>query len=316
MGPSLSGPLALHGVDVHAGSFQILHGISMSLQPGELCALIGPSGAGKSTLIKVLLGLRSPSAGRATLAGGPVTAVPVGYVPQDDALHGSLRVDQTLAFAAELRLPDASESERQERIARVAEQVGLGERMGLRVRKLSGGQRKRVSVALELLTAPPVLILDEPTSGLDPGLEARMMGLFADLARQGHIVLVATHAMQSLAKCDALAVLVQGRTAWFGTPGGALDYFEVRTFAGIFEALGAHAPLVWGKAWSQKGAGLSGRPRPVIQAPAASPTPAAASPASAAEVEPTPAADTPAPAPSPLSAAEQELARLKREMGR
>lgn len=316
MGPSLSGPLALQGVDVHAGSFQILHGVTMSLQPGELCALIGPSGAGKSTLIKVLLGLRAPSAGRATLAGGPVSAVPVGYVPQDDALHGSLRVDQTLAFAAELRLPGATAAQRQERIDRVAEQVGLGERMGLRVRKLSGGQRKRVSVALELLTAPPVLILDEPTSGLDPGLEARMMGLFADLARQGHIVLVATHAMQSLSKCDALGVLVQGRTAWFGTPTGALDYFQVRTYAGIFEALGAHAPLVWGKAWDQKGAGLSARPRPVIQAPpeSSSPSVAGAPPASPEDTAATQPVE--APAPSPLSAAEQELARLKRELGR
>ncbi len=303
-----AGALTLRGVDVRAGSFQILHGVSLALRPGELCGLIGPSGAGKSTLIKVLLGLRKPAAGDAKLGGGPVTdAGPIGYVPQDDALHRTLTVAQTLDYASALRLPGATDTERQDRIDQVCRQVGLSERLGVRVGRLSGGQRKRVSVALELLTRPPVLILDEPTSGLDPGLEARTMGLFQQVAASGRIVLVATHAMQSLDKCSALLVLVAGRVAYFGPPAAAPAYFRANRYAGIFDQLPKRKPGAWGKAWntSSERTAFASRPRPALGgpvAPAASPAPASAEPA------PTPA---PAPTDDPLAAARAELARLK-----
>ncbi len=304
-----SGALTLRGVDVRAGSFQILHGVGLSLFPGELCGLIGPSGAGKSTLIKVLLGLRKPAGGKASLGGGPVQdAGPIGYVPQDDALHRTLTVAQTLDFASALRLPGSSDDERQARIDQVCRQVGLSERLTVRVGRLSGGQRKRVAVALELLTRPPVLILDEPTSGLDPGLEARTMGLFQEVARTGRIVLVATHAMQSLDRCDALLVLVAGRVAYFGPPAEAAGYFRTDRYAGIFDQLPKRKPGAWARAWgeSELRSRFAGRGPPALPAP-----PHARSLPPPSPESPAPAPVDPAPADDPLAAARAELARLK-----
>lgn len=262
--------LEAQDLGVQIGRTTILQEISMRLHPGELCALIGPSGAGKSTLIKVLLGLRRPSSGTVSIAGGPLSgAGPVGYVPQDDALHRSLTVRQALTFSARLRLHAVSEEAQQHRVEEVCGQVGLDQRLDVRIRSLSGGQRKRVSVAMELLNQPGLLILDEPTSGLDPGLEARMMGLFADVARGGRIVMVATHAMQSLSRCDALAVLVRGRLAWLGTPADALAWFEVDRFSGIFDVLPRHAPPVWARRWqsSHERRAFHGRPAPAVASP-------------------------------------------------
>ncbi len=171
---------------------------------------------------------------------------PVGYVPQDDALHRGLTVRRELAYAAELRMPEASAEERQARIAEVLDQVDLGDRVGVRIRRLSGGQRKRVSLALELLTSPPLLILDEPTSGLDPGLEVRTMTLLSQVAGTGRIVLVATHAMESIERAEALCVLVGGYVAFFGPPRMALSYFRVDRYAELFQQLEKQSPSSWG----------------------------------------------------------------------
>ena len=231
---------------VTIGGHRILHGIDLTLHPGEMCALIGPSGAGKSTLIRALLGLRKPEDGSVKIGSTPVADVgPVGYVPQDDALHRGLTVRRELAYAAELRMPETSEGEREARLAEVLDQVGLADRADVRIRRLSGGQRKRVAVALELLTGPPLVILDEPTSGLDPGLEARTMTLLSDVAHTGRIVMVATHAMESIEMAEALCVLVGGHLAFFGPPRDALSYFRVDRYAGLFGQLGKQTPAAW-----------------------------------------------------------------------
>lgn len=238
--------LRVDDVSVSRGGRRILTDVGLSLYPGELCALIGPSGAGKSSLIRLLLGLWAPKSGGVSLGGRPVAeAGALGYVPQDDALHTRLRVEQELRYAAALRMPGSTEQEREVRVEAVLASVGLTEHASVRIRRLSGGQRKRVAVALELLTYPPLLILDEPTSGLDPGLEARMMEVFADVAATGRIVLVATHAMDSLDHADALCVLVGGHLAYFGPPAGALDFFRVDRFADLFRQLEKQAPPAW-----------------------------------------------------------------------
>lgn len=234
-------------VSVEAGSVRILRSVKLELRPGQLCGLIGPSGAGKSTLFKVLLGIREPSAGLVRFGGKAVRETgPVGYVPQDDALHRTLTVEQALSYAAELRMPGSRPEERSRRITNVLSQVGLSERRDVRIARLSGGQRKRVSVALELLTSPGLLILDEPTSGLDPGLEARMMALFRALAEKGRIIMVATHAMQSLDLCHVLVVLVKGNVAYAGPPQRALPYFGVKDYADIFRVLEKKSGDAWG----------------------------------------------------------------------
>lgn len=241
------GPLRVENVGVSLGGTRILKMVNLTLHAGEMCALIGPSGAGKSTLIKALLGLRDPDEGSVRMGSLSLAKLgPVGYVPQDDALHRGLTVRSELAYAAELRMPGTSVEERQSRIAEVLAQVDLVDRAQIRIRRLSGGQRKRVSLALELLTGPPLLILDEPTSGLDPGLEARTMTLLSQVAGTGRIVLVATHAMESIERAEALCVLVGGHVAFFGPPCKALSYFRVDRYAELFRQLEKQSPSSWG----------------------------------------------------------------------
>lgn len=295
--------LRLDGLTVRAGGRAILDAVDLVVHPGELCALIGPSGAGKSTLMKAVLGLRQPSDGKVRLGEGDVTSAgPLGYVPQDDALHGVLTVRKSLDYAAQLRLPELSGTERTARIEQTVGRVGLTERLDLRISKLSGGQRKRVSVALELLTAPPVLVLDEPTSGLDPGMEAHTMGLFADLAHEGRIVIVATHAMASMHVCDVVVVLVAGRMAFAGSPADCPEWFGAADMNGIFPAIARRAPPVWARSWQQSAQYRQAlaRPRPTPRASKTS--------APKCKTEPPPA--------STLPSAEAQLAALKAKLGK
>jgi len=311
--PALPLSLDVQGVGVKAGATQILDGIHLRLYGGELCALIGPSGAGKSTLIKVLLGLRSPSAGRVTLGGHAPDSGhrPVGYVPQDDALHTTLTVHSCLQYAADLRLPHLDDAGRNAKLDEVIRAVGLEERLDLVIKKLSGGQRKRVSVALELLTEPDLLILDEPTSGLDPGLEARMMHLFADVAAQGRVVLVATHAMESIEKCQALVVLVRGQVAYAGRPQDALPFFRTDTYAGLFHQLDKQPPSAWARANAQYAPSQQFRTRTGPARPA-SPQPLTTSPAPSVVTQSTP---TPPTLPAAEPTGDDALAALKKQMG-
>jgi ABC-type multidrug transport system ATPase subunit len=232
--------LVARGVEVRAGGRTLLSGINLRASAGQLVGIIGPSGAGKSTLVRVLLGLTEPSRGEVRLGNQhPREAGPLGYVPQDDALHGSLKVADALRFAGELRLHGMPLVSLTARLRQVVRQVGLEGRENVRIQRLSGGQRKRVSVAMELLSQPQLLILDEPTSGLDPGLEEKMMELFRAVARDGRVVLVTTHAMQSLDCCDQLLVLAAGRTLYFGPPADAPTHFGARDYVDIFRKLPA-----------------------------------------------------------------------------
>ncbi len=257
--------LRIQTVSVVTGGRTLLDGVDLVLHPGELCALLGPSGAGKSTLMKAILGLRKPSSGVVQFGTAAVGAdAPVGYVPQDDALHGVLTVRAALSYAARLRLWDVPLAEREARLDDVVARVGLHDRLDVRIDRLSGGQRKRVSVAMELLTAPPILVLDEPTSGLDPGMEARTMGLFRDLAHEGRVVLVSTHAMASMDQCDVVVVLVGGRTAYAGPPGACAGWFGALDLNGVFPAIARRAPPVWARTWeaSPERAAFLGRAAP------------------------------------------------------
>ena len=151
----------------------------------------------------------------------------MGLVPQADILHTQLSVRHALSYAAELRFPrDVTDETRNARVEQVMAELNLDERADVRLERLSGGQRKRVSVGCELLTEPALLFLDEPTSGLDPGNEEALMETLRDLARAGRTVVVVTHSVQSLHLADRLLVMAPGgRLGYFGPPGEALAYF-------------------------------------------------------------------------------------------
>ncbi len=299
--------LDVRGVDLGFAGTQILHRVSFALHRGELCALLGPSGAGKSTLMRAVLGENAPDAGEIMRRGAGGAPLSIGYVPQDDAVHRTLSARAALGYAAELRLPDADHATRQKRVQEVLAQVGLTERADLAIRRLSGGQRKRVSLGLELLTTPDLLILDEPTSGLDPGLERKMMTLFRDLAESGRVVIVATHAMESLRQCHLMLMLVKGRVVFFGPPAAALDHFRVPTFAEVFAVLEQRTPDQWQATFarSQTAQAVRTRAAPV---PGRPPGPTAAARA-------TPAAAEPPPDEPPATSPDDELSALKQKMG-
>jgi ABC-type multidrug transport system ATPase subunit len=196
-------------------------------------AIVGPSGAGKSSLLGVLSGLRDPAAGQVLYQGrdlhadGEELTRRIGFVPQADVLHDGLTVRASLRYTEQLRLsPDATDEERDERIDEVLAQLGMSDRSEARIDRLSGGERKRVNVATELLTKPSLLLLDEPASGLDAGLERTLMRLLRSLADAGRTIIVVTHSLDSLDLCDRLLVLAPGGVpAYMGHPAGLEDRF-------------------------------------------------------------------------------------------
>ena len=243
----------------------LLGGVSLHIPPGQLCAVVGPSGAGKSTLLKLLCGIKEPSAGRVLHGAEDVATLErrpdrMGYVPQDDIVHRALTVDQVLRYAAQLRLGPATEAGRRERVEQVLELLGLAARRDLRVRRLSGGQRKRVSIGVELLAAPRLLFLDEPTSGLDPGLERQLMLTLRDLARGERTVVVTTHVMETMEVVDQMVVVYDGHLVFSGPPARALELFRVGELRDLFAQLQKRSAAAWSRAYERHRARLS---RPV-----------------------------------------------------
>ncbi|MBS2035633.1 ATP-binding cassette domain-containing protein [bacterium] len=251
------------GIEVEDVSFRpptakrtLLDHISFAVHPGEFVALVGTSGAGKSTLMSLLLGQQAPSQGSVQINGQGAFAHQeqfrhlIGFVPQDDIVHRVLPVEAALDYAARLRLPaDTSLVERHRRVEIALTTMELVHRRDVPISRLSGGERKRVSMAAELLTEPSLLFLDEPTSGLDPGMEKKTMQLLSRLCRQGRTVILITHATQNIVLCDKVALLAPGgRLVYYGPPQGALQFFEVPDFAEIYLSIGdADSGLVWQK---------------------------------------------------------------------
>ncbi|SOJ55265.1 ABC transporter ATP-binding/permease protein [Mycobacterium simulans] len=227
------------------GNKTLLDNISLPARPGMLTAVIGPSGAGKSTFARLVAGYTHPTSGTVAFEGHNVHAEyaslrsRIGMVPQDDVVHGQLTVKQALMYAAELRLPpDTTKDDREQVVARVLEELEMSKHLETRVDKLSGGQRKRASVALELLTGPSLLILDEPTSGLDPALDRQVMTMLRQLADAGRVVLVVTHSLTYLDVCDQVLLLAPGgKTAFCGPPSQIGPAMGTTNWADIFSTV-------------------------------------------------------------------------------
>ncbi|MDQ2745746.1 MAG: FHA domain-containing protein [Acidobacteriota bacterium] len=226
------------------GKIRLLDDVSLSIQPNEFVGLLGPSGAGKSTLMDALNGMRPASGGSVLINNLDLyqhldsLKQSIGYVPQDDIIHRELTVDRTLFYVAKLRLSsDVSRAEINQIIEEVLDVTGLTERRDVPISQLSGGQRKRVSIAVELITKPSVIFLDEPTSGLDPATEEKIMRLFRQIAESGRTVILTTHAMENVRLFDKIVVLIRGKLAFYGKPEEALTHLGAGSFKELYDRL-------------------------------------------------------------------------------
>jgi len=249
------GGVRVDAVDVsrRIGGREILHKLSLSVEAGELVAIAGGSGAGKTTLLEILAGLQLPSEGELRHDGvarrsrvSPGSAI--GYVPQDDIIHLEMPLRRTLRYAALLRLPAGTTASEAERIVdETLRDLDLADRADVPVRALSGGQRKRASIAVELLTRPRLFFLDEPTSGLDPSTAADVMRLLRRLSQRGITIVLTTHEPAGIDQCDRVVFLARdGHLAFTGSPTAARRYFGVDSLSEVYERLaGEHTPQVW-----------------------------------------------------------------------
>lgn len=256
------------GVSRRVGGRQILHDLSLSVQPGELVAIAGGSGAGKTTLLEILAGLQPPSAGELRHDGAPRRAHAggaIGYVPQDDIIHLEMPLRRTLRYAARLRLPAGTPAVEAERIVEEAmRDLDLADRADVPVRALSGGQRKRASIAVELLTRPRVFFLDEPTSGLDPSTAADVMRLLRRLSGRGITIVLTTHEPACIDRCDRVVFLARdGHLAFTGSPAAARRYFGVQDLTEVYVRLAAErTPRLWATRFAESGLNPTTTPDP------------------------------------------------------
>jgi ABC-type multidrug transport system ATPase subunit len=227
------------------GEVAILSDISLTIFPGELVAIAGGSGEGKTTLLNLLAGMQAPSTGAVQYNGVDLQQnlrffrSRLGYVPQEDIVHPELTARRTLDYAAKLRLPaDTMPQERRAAVDRSLSELGLSSQAEQSVGSLSGGQRKRASIGVELLTHPRVFFLDEPTSGLDPANGRGLLRNLRQLAKEeGSTIVLTTHAPQDIAFCDRVLFLKGGRLAFNGRPEESLAYFGASSHDEIYERL-------------------------------------------------------------------------------
>jgi len=233
------------GVSARDSGRELLSEITLSVMPGEFVCVLGPSGAGKTTLVRALLGQLTPDRGEIRFGSLRVSGDTrvlsglVGYVPQKEIVHDALPVGRALQYAAKLRLPSSlGDREVAQRIDTIANDVGISHRLDTPVAKLSGGESKRVSLAVELLALPRILIVDEATSSLDPASDARIMQLLSEYAKSHNItVLCVTHHLENAKLADRLVLLASGRLVWSGGARDALDHFGARSLSEIYVLL-------------------------------------------------------------------------------
>jgi ABC-2 type transport system ATP-binding protein len=210
------------------GAIHAVDGIDLALEPGRIYGLLGPNGSGKTTLIRLLAGLARPTAGEARILGTPMPSRPmlarIGYMPQAEALYPDLSVGENLGFFAALQ-----GTRERDAIGRALELVELAERRSSPTHELSGGMRRRLSLACTLVHEPPVLFLDEPTVGVDPALRVQFWAHFRRLAAGGATILVASHVMDEADRCDDLVFVRSGKVIARGTSA------ELRAGAGTID---------------------------------------------------------------------------------
>ena len=238
---------------------QLLDGITFTIDPGEFICVLGPSGAGKTTLVRALLGFIPPTAGTVSIGGlNPIFDADtlrgqVGYVSQQDVISASLPCERAIHYAAKIRLPtDTSADDFQKAIDRVVHDVKIEHVRHTQVSTMSGGEMKRGSLAVELLSQPGLLIVDEATSSLDPATEARIMKLLADRARAGMTVFCITHHLNNVDFADKIMILGYGRVLWVGSRVEALVHFEVNRLSEVYLAIEDKPVEYWTEKWNAR----------------------------------------------------------------
>jgi len=212
------GGAAVEAIDLRKafGPIRAVDGIDLAFEPGRIYGFLGPNGSGKTTLIRLLAGLARPTSGEARILGTRMPDRPilgkVGYMPQSEALYPDLSVGENIGFFATLQGARGEAA-----IDRALDLVELGERKGTPVLELSGGMRRRLSLAITLVHEPPVVFLDEPTVGVDPALRVQFWSHFRQLADAGTTILVASHVMDEADRCDELVFIRSGRVLARGT---------------------------------------------------------------------------------------------------
>ncbi len=232
---------------------KILDDVSLDIESNEFVAIIGGSGAGKSTLMNAISGFDKKKSGKVLFSGMdldenfPILKSLIGYVPQQDIIYENLTLKKMLQYTAKLKMPkDTGKEEIEARIKEVLKMVELSEHQDTYIRKLSGGQKKRASIAVELLADPVLFFLDEPTSGLDPGTEKKLMQTLGRLSKsQGKTIVMVTHTTQSLDLCDKVVFMGQGgRLCFCGTCEEAKMFFDTDNLVDIYNKM-AEEPKMW-----------------------------------------------------------------------
>lgn len=252
---NLSGEVAIRteGITKRFGNGKVgLNPTTIAVEAGSLLAIMGPSGCGKSTLMKCLTGESPATGGRVYLHELELVQhyeflkPLIGYVPQDDVVHKELRVEQALYYAAKLRMEKPSGQRVREKIAEVTRRLRIDDILQSPIGKISGGQRKRVSIAVELLTDPLILFLDEPTSPLDPQSIAEFMQILKDLARSGTTVVLVTHKPDDLTFMDSVVFMARGgHVAYHGSVQGYKGYFGVQHAVEVYAVLSGAGAAGW-----------------------------------------------------------------------
>ncbi len=236
----------------------LLGDVNATLAPGQFVAVVGPSGCGKSTLLKLIAGICEPTFGELCWNGrnleteGDLEPHEIGYVPQFSIAYERLSVEENLRTALRLRVAGLSAADREARCAAILEGVGLSAIAERPVEVLSGGQRRRLALALEMVTEPALLLCDEVTSGLDPKAEDELVELLGALARGGsRIVVSVTHSLRHLSAYDTIIVLHGGQLAYHGPPEHLEHYFQIDEPAELYPRLSVRKPEEWHRSWKK-----------------------------------------------------------------
>jgi len=232
--------------------------VSIAVPKGHFMAIVGPSGCGKTTLLKTIAGLNPESGGalfwdgRNLAKDGDFLPSEIGYVPQFSIAYDALTVDESVEAATRLRVRTGCTADLDERIDRVLEETGLSPISDRRVKVLSGGQKRRLGLAMELVSDPKVLLCDEVTSGLDPRSEREVVQLLHQISRKdGRIVLSVTHSLAHLELYDSVLVLHEGRVAFHGPPQKLTHYFSVSDTEEVYPRLAAQPSERWQNSWEK-----------------------------------------------------------------